>query len=389
MPDVAGSWPEEGTQYLPGAPMEPVQQPYPQQAQYPQQQYQQQGYGEQQQYGQQQYGAPQQQYPAQPGYPDQGGYPEQPVPRQAGFPEEEQSSVPSEFDHLFRDSSPGDRRSITGRAPVVSGPGSAAAPGFQQAQPAPQQGQAAQATAVYNPGQPPQGFDDRMAPDYGGNQYGGGGYDQGYDQAGPVGRGPGSRRTPLIIGGVVVAVAAVGLYLGLSSGGSGSGGSPQAGPTVSASQAPHETARQQAAAIYQLVEQSRQLRDDISNEVTELDGCENVGNLQSEISSTAQSRQAQATEVQKLDVSKISGGSTLAAELAAAWTASASSDSDFAKTAGDVASNCSKSAVQSDPNTSQADQDSNQASSDKYKAAELWNQTMPAYGQPKISESAL
>lgn len=392
MPDVAGSWPEEGTQYLSGAPMEPVQQPYPQQAQYQQQQpYPQQGYGEQQQYGQPQYGAPrQQQYPAQPSYPQQQGYQEQPVQQQAMFAEEEQASVPSEFDHLFRDSSPGDRRSITGRAPVVSGPGAAASPGFpqQQSQAATQQAQAAQGTAVYNPGQPPQGFEAGV-PEYGGNQSydGGGGYGQG---GGPGGFGQGRRRAPLVIGAAVVVVAAVGLYLGLSGGGSGSGGAPKAaGPTASASQTSNETAQQQASAVWALVQRSEQLRSDIEAEVGDLNSCSNASSLQSEISNTASQRQAQADEVAKLPVGKISDGHELASDLQAAWSASAESDNDYAKVAGDVAGGCSKSAVRSDPNESSADQASNRASTDKYRAAQLWNQTMTNYGQQQISQSDL
>src|SRR5579859_2600086 len=119
MPEVTGGWPEEGAQYAPGAPMEPVQQAYPPQQPYQtQQQYQQQGYPEpqyHQQQAQQQYPAPQaQQQP----YPQ-----EQTAPQQAVFAEEEQSALPSEFDHLFRDSSPEDRRAISGKQPMVSGPG--------------------------------------------------------------------------------------------------------------------------------------------------------------------------------------------------------------------------------------------------------------------------
>ena len=194
MPDVAGSWPEEGTQYLPGAPMEPVQQPYQPHAQYQQQQYPQQGYQDpqqyaqqqdpqqyaQQQYAQQQYAAAQQQPP----------YQDQTVPQQAAFGEEEQSAVPSEFDHLFRDSSPDNRRSISGRQPVVSGPGAGASPGFPQA-PAAQQ-QAAQATAVYNQAQgaqiggAPATFDDRPPVEYGGNPPFGGGYGGPAEPAVPV-----------------------------------------------------------------------------------------------------------------------------------------------------------------------------------------------------------
>ena len=382
MPDAAGSWPEEGTQYLSGAPMEPVQQPYQAQPQpqYLQQPYPQQGYDQQQYAAQQQYGAPQQQYPAQPAYQ------EQTVQQPPMFAEEEQAAVPSEFDHLFRDSSPVDRRSISARGPVVSGPGAAASPGFpQQAPVAAQQPQAAQATAVYNQGQPPQAYEDRPNEYVQSQPFGGG-----YGQPGGPGGGPaaGNRRTPLIIGGVVVVVAAIGLYFGLS-GGSGSAGTPVATTSTEATQASTETAQQQAAAMYRLVKQSKQLRTDIGDEVADLQSCSDLSGLQERISTTAAARQAQADQVSKLDVSKISNGSALAGELNSAWSASATSDSDFAKAAGDVASSCSKSAVRNDSNYSAGAQASSEATSDKDQAAESWNQTMPGYGQPKITEQDL
>lgn len=393
MPEAAGSWPEEGTQYLPGAPMEPVQQPYQaqpqqpyqQQPQYQQQPYPQQGYEQQPQYGQpqyqaqQQYGAPQQPYQAQPGYQDQTA--QQPP----AFAEEEQASVPSEFDHLFRDSPEVDRRSISARGPVVSGPGAAASPGFQQA-PAAQQ-QQAQATAVYNPGQPPQAFDDRTQNGYPQSQPFGGGYGA---PGGPGGGpGAGNRRTPLIIGGVVVVVAAIGLYFGLS-GGSSSGGAPAtAASTQATTRASTQTAKQQADAVYQLVKESKQLREDSIDEYDSLKDCSNVSSLQTELSATSASRQTQATAVSKLDVSKIPNGSQLVSDLNSSWSASSTSDGDFGKTAGDLAGGCSKSALNNDSNYSAGIQASGQATSDKDAAASLWNQTMPAYGLPRISASDL
>lgn len=396
MPEAAGSWPEEGTQYLPGAPMEPVQQPYQaqpqhpyqQQPQYQQQPYPQQGYEqqqyEQQQYAaqQQQYGAPQQQYPAQPPYQEQTA----PQPQPGMFGEEEQASVPSEFDHLFRDSPQVDRRSISARGPVVSGPGAAASPGFQQAPAAAQQAQAAQATAVYNPGQPPQGFEDRAPNEYTQSQPFGGGY------GAPGGPGGGSgadnRRTPLIIGGVVAVVAAIGLYFGLS-GGSGSSGAPEATASTAATHASTETAQQQAKDVYALVRQSKQLRADIGNEVDEMKKCSNTSGIQTDITTTANARQAQADKVAKLDVSKISNGSELVGELQSAWSASAQADADYAKTAADVASNCSASAVNHDSNYAAAGQLSGSATTDKDQAASLWNSTMTNYGQPSITEQDL
>jgi hypothetical protein len=377
MPDIAGSWPEEGTQYVPGAPMEPVQQPYqPQQyaeQQYQQQQYPQQGYQDPQ-YAQQQY--PQQQYQQQ--------YQDQTAPQQAMYVEEEQASVPSEFDHLFRDSSPENRKSISARQPMVSGPGAVSAPGFQQQQ-AP--AQAAQGTAVYAPPQQPSpGYEDRPG-EYGGQQpFGGGGYGGQGGQGGSGGSG--GRRTPLIIGGVVVVIAAVGLYLGLSGGGSAAK-SPKADTSTAATHASNESAQQQAQAVYSLVQQAKQLRADINAEVGDLDSCSNVSSLQSQISSTAQSKQALAAQATKLDVSKISGGAALASALNSSWSDSASSDTDYAKAAGDVAGSCSKSAVRNDPNYQAAGQGSNQATQAKANAVKLWNQTMPSYGQPEISQSDL
>lgn len=373
MPEVAGSWPEEGAQYVPGAPMEPVQQAYQQQQygqpqpQYPPQQaYQQQGYQDQQY-------AQQQQYPQQ-------SYQEQTVQQQAVAAEEEQSSVPSEFDHLFRDSSPQNRKSISGRQPVVSGPGAAAPGGFPQ-----QQAQAQQAPTAFAPQQ--QAYEDRV-PEYVPQQQPfGGGYGE---PGGPGGNGgAGSRRTPLLVGGVVVVVAAVGLYLGLSGGGGGSK-APTAGPTASSTaQVSKLSAQQQAAAVYQLVQQSKQLRSDINAEVGSLNSCSNVSALQGEITNTAQARQSQADQVAKLDVSKITGGAALVSDLHAAWADSAASDADYAKAAADVASNCTKAAVKGDANYQQASQSSTKVTNEKHDAVSKWNDTMTNYGQPSISQSDL
>lgn len=364
MPEVAGSWPEEGVQYPPGAPMDAVpQQPYQAQAQY-QQQYQQQAY--------------EQQYPAQqqPQYPDQG------MPQQAMYAEEEQSSVPSEFDHLFRDSTPDTRRSISGRQPMVSGPGGGA-PGFQQQQQMQMPMQQNQATSVMGQGQlPEQGYADNGGP-YGG-QYGGDRYD-----GGPGGSG--KSRTPLIIGVVVVVIAGVGLYLGLSGGSAPKSANANGGKTASTgAPASTLTAKQQADQVYSIVQQSKQLRSDINGEVGGLLSCNNVSGLQSEINTTAQARQSQATQVAKLDVSKIPNAAALISKLEAAWSDSANSDGAYAKVAGDFASggSCSEGAVKADSNYSAARSESNAASAAKYDAAQQWNSAMASY-EPQITMNDL
>jgi hypothetical protein len=376
MPEVAGSWPEEGTQYVPGAPMEPVQQAYPQQAPYQTQQpYQQQGYPEAQ------YHQPQPQQYAQQQY-----QPQQTVPQQAVFAEEEQASLPSEFDHLFRDSSPEDRRAISGRQPMVSGPGASPSPGFaQNQQQAPQQGQTTQvapqpqATAMYNQQQPYDAPPAGQSLDYSNGPF---------SYEGPPGGGDGgNRRTPLVIGAVVAVIAVVGLYLGLSGGGgSGSAGATGATSTATASAKSNETAQQEADAVYQLVTQAKQLRSDINGEVGKLDACE-VSGLESQINTTAQARQNAANKVATLAVDKISGASAVLSALQKGWQDSATSDANYAKAAADFASGgCSKGALRNDANY-QAALDSS-SSADKKSAAKLWNSVMTSY-EPSITESDL
>jgi hypothetical protein len=399
MPEVPGSWPEEGAQYVPGAPMEPVQQAYPPQAPYQQQQpYQQQGYQDpqyqqaQQQYAQQQY--QDQQYQEQQQYPQ-----EQTVPQQMVF-EEEQASVPSEFDHLFRDSSPQERRSISARQPVVSGPGAAPSPGFPQQQGQPQQ-QAApqmQATqvapqaanaAMYHQGQqqaPTQGYDAGQQQTQYVGQFGG------YDGPGGSGSGgssgPGNRRTPLIIGGAVVVIAALGLYFGLSGGGGSSGKAPTTKTSATASTNSNETAQQQADAVYQLVKQATTLRSDINGGVDKLLACD-ISDAKSEIGSTAQARATAASQVAALPVGKLSGGAALVSALQTAWQDSANSDQDYAKAAADFASgNCSGSAVKADANYRAAQSDSGTSEQAKISAATEWNTVMANY-EPKITENDL
>ena len=377
MPEVAGSWPEEGAQYAPGAPMEPVQQAYPPQAPYQHQQpYQQQGYPEPQ-YPQ---GQPQQQYQQQPVYQ------EQTAPQQMVF-EEEQASVPSEFDHLFRDSAPQERRSISGRQPMVSGPGAAPSPGFQQQAQAQQQVQQAQATQVAPQQQATAMFDAQQqyqqAPMQGYQAAGqtqqtGGPF--GYDgPGGPGSGGSGNRRTPLIIGGVVVVIAAVGLYFGLSGGTSAKTPTAKSTATTHASTNPNETAQQQADAVYALVKAAGTLRDDISNAVGQLKDC-NISTATTEINATATARAAAAAQVAALPVSKISGGSSVISALQTAWQDSAASDQDYAKAAADFSSgSCSAKKVEADANYQAAVGGSSTSESAKRTAADLWNQDMGKY----------
>ncbi|WP_157436385.1 hypothetical protein [Actinospica robiniae] len=370
MPEVPGSWPEEGSPYQPGAPMEPVQQSYQQQQQY-QQPYPQQSYGQSPQYpaGQQQpYGQPQQ------------AYPEQAAAQQAMFGQEEQASVPSEFDHLFRDSVPTDRRSISRQAVVGAAPPAAGFAQAAQAQPQPA------ATAMFTPQQEQAPGYPQAQPAYGGpgQGYGGAGYD-------PLPPRPGRSRTPLVIGGVVVVVAAVGLYLGLSGGGSGTPSSQSSGnPSASSSAGSKQSAQQEADALYQLVTEAKDLRSDANGGVSALVAC-NIPVAKAEINSAVTGRQAALNTLAKLDVSKIDGGTALAAALNKAWHDSYTSDNDYAKAVADFdgGATCSAAAVKADPNYAAASQGSSESTQAKQSAAKLWNQAMPTYGKPQITSAQL
>lgn len=373
--------------------------------------------------------APQQQVPwgapqAQ-AQPPQGGY-----PAEQGYPGEDPSGpVPTEFDHLFRDSSPDSRRSIDRNRPAVGNtPGNfaeAQAPvpapyepappqqaeyqqgGYQQpdyqqadAQPQYQQpGQYGQADyqqyGGYNGEQNPQAGYPNQGPtvQYGWQpdqpQYGPPGqWTQGPGPGGPGGGGGGNKRALLIGGGVVAVVAVIGLVLGLGGGGGGAGA---ATPTASASStaAPKETGRQQADQILALIQESGPLRQDASGAVVDLVACQSLDSVQSTLTTTTSTRTSQASKVSSLDVSQISNGDELVQALNTAWTASAASDNAYKQIAADVQSGCSPAAIKADPNYATAQQQGNAATQAKEKAARLWNADATALGEKTITYAML
>jgi hypothetical protein len=172
------------------------------------------------------------------------------------------------------------------------------------------------------------------------------------------------------------------------SGGSGAG-TPQVRGTVSASASAAATAKQQADAIYLVINESGQLRSDANNSVSDVNGCRNLPAAQSLLQTTGQKRQSQADQVAKLDVSKIPNGVQLVAALKQAWTSSAQSDAAYASIAADLGSNCKPASVRKDPNYAAADAGGRSASSAKSAAAQLWNADADSLGQTQISESKL
>lgn len=420
MPEMpAAGWAEQGydpSAYPPQAEAQPAppaagwqqdtepdwgasQQGYPD-SEYPGQQYQQQAYPEQ-------------------GYPQAQAYPAFP----AAAAEPEGAGLPTEFDHLFRDSTPDSRRAIDRQKPMVGGAVMPEQPQAQQAaqyqayqqQPQPQppfpqqeeqynqypgqypadpyqptqlqngqypQGQQAEYPQGAGYGEPGAGLGGG-----GGGQFGGGGpYGGGGD--GSLGSRLRNRRT-LIIGGAVAVVAVIVIVISTSSSSSNGHNSATSGGTPSV--APSKTSpKQQADQIYQLIQQSGQLRSDANTAVVDVNGCKNLTDAQSTLSSTAQKRQAQADSVGKLDVSGIQNGAQLVSQLKAAWTASAQYDTAYAQIAGDVQTGCKSTDVRKDSNQSAANQAASSADTAKSQAAQLWNDNVATpLGESQVSSDKL
>ncbi len=324
-------------------------------------------------WGASQQGYPEQQYSEQQ-YPAQQGY----QPQQAAG-QDADSGLPTEFDHLFRDSTPDSRRAIDRQKPMVGGAGQP----FPQ-QPGPGQYQGAQFQG--GPGPYPQSD---YQPDY---QQGGG---YGEPPSGGFGGGGGfggalRNRRNLAIGGAVALAAIIGIVIATSGGSHGAQASTTTGGTPTATPS-KTTAKQQADQIYQLIEQSSQLRSDANSAVVAVNGCKNLAAAQSALAATAQKRQAQADGVAKLDVSGIQNGAQLVEQLKAAWAASAQYDNAYAQLAGDMqAGSCKTSTVRKDSNYQAAHQAAGAADDAKAQAARLWNDNVATpLGESQVTSDKL
>lgn len=424
----AADWPEQG--YDPSAypqPDEGQQYPHPQPEAAPWQQDTQPDWVQQQGYADQQ------------SYVDAQGF----AGEAAGA---SNSGLPTEFDHLFRDSTPDSRRAIDRQKPAVGG----ASPGYlgggaPQQQPQPEAAQLPEQAVPGQQGAPYQDYQQapfpQSAEQYGSGQYQGAPYDgtqfqgsqyqgaqyqgaqyagfengqyQGqqfqpgqytpaeYPQAGPGygggpfdgggsdgGRGGAPRnRRVLIIGGAVAVAAVIGIVIALQG---GSPGRPSAsGSSPSASSSAKTMPKQQADAVYDLIKQSETLRSDANTGVVDVNGCKDLADAQTLLASTAQKRQSQADSVAKLDVSGIQNGAQLVAQLKAAWSASAQYDNAYAQIAGDMQGNCKTSAVKKDSNYKSANQAAGSADDAKSQAAQLWNDNVAAsLGESQVTSGKL
>lgn len=350
-----------------------------------------------------------------PGRPEQGpdqGWQQQPI--QPGWVVEAEPAIvldaeggqlPTEFDHLFRGSTPDSRRSIDQPSPPIGAAQPSAyfnaqaeaqpQPGYpQQGGGYPQQGGGYDQAPEQHPEQYQQayGYQDGYQNQYAQSQQ----YQQAAPYGAPNGYGDGqwggepprpSKRPALLIGGAVAAVAVIGVAVMLSGGGGTA--KPRATATHSASAAASTSPQQEAAAVFQIIDRSGQLRSDANGAVVEVSACRDLSAAQSLLQSTAQKRQSQADEVAKLDVAKIPEGAALVQALQQAWTASAQADTAYAGIAADLASGCKPAQVKKDPNYQVADDAGRSATNAKDQAAQLWNNNAVSLGQQPIAAGRL
>jgi hypothetical protein len=327
-----------------------------------------------------------------------GQPPRQPVP--GAQPEPGQEELPSEFDYLFRGSVAGEPTSVmTPRGVTMQPPPGQPAAEYQAEYPAPYQPEA-YTQGAYPPAQ--QGYQQQpysypqadagtgLVPGFGGS--GGDFPDRRGWHPEPGGPDGGSRRTIAIIAGVAVVAVIVGVSVAVFSSGGGSS-SPVAksttttGVTTTTVAASNETAKQEADAIYALIQTASSLRKQVGSAVDSAKRCVNETQDASTLTSVSQQRQQLATEVAKLPVDKLSQGTQLTAVLAKAWTDSATDDAAYAAWAQSNA-NCHGTAAQNG-SYQQASNMTSQISNEKSQAVSIWNQVAVPAGEASISTSQL
>ncbi|MEU7279091.1 hypothetical protein AB0A69_09980 [Streptomyces sp. NPDC045431] len=277
-----------------------------------------------------------------------------------GTPDERQP--PAEFDNLFRDDA---GAAATQHMPQQQYPRTPAYQQPAQHTPHPQHQQHAQH-------QPP--------------------YQEAYDEPRPA-----SRRRPkvMLIAGVVVGCAVVGLGAGalLSGGGGDAGGgtgdhTSVAGATSpapadgSAPEAAADPVKEQAEALDKLLAESSDSRGAVIRSVENIKRCDKLDQAASDLRGAASQRRGLVTKLQGLKVDKLPDHAALTAALTKAWQASASADDHYATWATQVKDKkgCKDGRARNTAQTAQANVASGEATAAKRQASGLWNKIAATYG---------
>ena len=342
-----------------------------------------------------------------------------------------QGGIPNEFDHLFRDSSEQQRRSLMpGQGPIgVAIPGAAGypqgpvTPGYPPTQALPPADATGQQLPNYQaPTQAEVGYPQPQAPlpsrayDAGGYQaqpqigLGGPSADERHTQAIPrvpvQGYGPSQNQAnepDLLLAAAPgrksskgPMIAAVGVFVVLIviaavsfSGGSksdktkkaGGGATPATSPSVPPGVDP--AAKAEADAIWQVIAQGNGLRGQAGDAIASVQQCKDVATAKQTFADIAAKRLAQVQAVQKLSADKLPNGSDLISNLANGWQHSADSENNFVNWAADNASCTGKPGANGNYDKAQAD--GGKAGSSKSSAVNEWNAFAQKYGEQTIS----
>lgn len=234
----------------------------------------------------------------------------------------------SAYDNLFADSYYGDQSGQAHEQGYDQGYGQAYEQGYDEHGYLDHTSVDQQPVGPHTPPPPP------MAPQMGYDGFAGyDGYQQQY--AAPDQEKGSSTKRWAIIGAVaaaVVAIAAFGIGM-LSSGGDDSAqtaGSTGSSAGASPSAGSGDDAKAQATKLSKLIKASAKDKAAIGTAVDQIQGCTNMDQAITTFQSAASSRKQLAQQAGALDVSAVSGGSTVVQNLQEAWTKAGQADSEYA-----------------------------------------------------------
>ncbi|MFJ6086351.1 hypothetical protein ACIQI8_33680 [Streptomyces sp. NPDC092369] len=273
---------------------------------------------------------------------------------------------PAEFDNLFR----------SGPGGVQPAPATQQLPRFAQPQ-------------AQQPRPPAQPYAQAGGPGYGQQPPQNGYHQNSYEPQDP-GRGGRSRSRVPLIAAVGIGIVVLGVGAGALLGG-GSDDSKDKNQTVSAtapvtddSSGPSaaDPAKAQAVALDKLLSDSGASRASVIKAVSDVKGCDNLGQAASNLRDAAKQRTQLVTRLSGLSVDKLANHDELTSALTQAWQASASADNHYAAWADQTAGKkgCRKGQARTTGQTQAGNRDSGTASAQKAKAAQLWNAIAKTYG---------
>jgi hypothetical protein len=207
-----------------------------------------------------------------------------------------------------------------------------------------------------------------------------------------AGGGGRSNSRVLLIAGVGVVIAALGIGAGALMGGASGDDEQSENKPVSASEAAPEgsasasadPAKEQAVALDKLLADSGASRNSVIKAVANIRACKNLGQAATDLRNAAQQRNELVTRLGGLSVDKLPDNAALTTALTNAWKASASADNHYAGWADQVAGKkgklCRKGQARTTGQTQAGNQASATASTEKTKAARLWNAIASTHG---------